>query len=239
MPSYFSFRALAFASLALVAATGCKKDEPAAAAASAKPAAVAPAATSAAPVAAKPAAKPAAVKSVPTEKLAHPIPTDWVEINEEKRGFSFSMPKGSTAHAEDKNGVAAYIGILPAPNDKVAVMVVAYKDAKKTLDDLAKEGEEALTKGFGETNPKILKTLEISPDYRLVELTTEDAKDKSVSHWKILCGTDVTDNYVMIVGTPASELKANEPTMDEVWGSFDMRSGGASGESGTPTEEHH
>lgn len=83
-----------------------------------------------------------------------------------------------------------------------------------------------------------MKTLEISPDYRLVELTTEDAKDKSVSHWKILCGTDVTDNYVMIVGTPASELKANEPTMDEVWGSFDMRSGGASGESGT-TEEHH
>ncbi len=237
MPSYFSFRALAFASIALMAATGCKKDEPA----PAKPAVLASAlASAAAPLAPapKPAAKPAAVKSVPAEKLAHPVPTDWVEINEEKRGFSFSMPKGSTAHAEDKNGVAAYIGILPAPNDKVAVMVVAYKDAKKTLDDLAKEGEEALTKGFGETNPKILKTLEISPDYRLVELTTEDAKDKSVSHWKILCGTDVTDNYVMIVGTPASELKANEPTMDEVWGSFDMRSGGASGESGT-TEEHH
>lgn len=131
MPSYFSFRALAFASLALMAATGCKKDEPA----PAKPAVLASAlASAAAPIAPapKPAAKPAAVKSVPAEKLAHPVPTDWVEINEEKRGFSFSMPKGSTAHAEDKNGVAAYIGILPAPNDKVAVMVVAYKDAKKT-----------------------------------------------------------------------------------------------------------
>ncbi len=59
MPSYFSFRALAFASLALMAATGCKKDEPA----PAKPAVLASAlASAAAPIAPapKPAAKPAA-----------------------------------------------------------------------------------------------------------------------------------------------------------------------------------
>jgi general stress protein 26 len=41
--------------------------------------------------------------------------------------------------------------------------------------------------------------------------------------------TDVSDNYVMLLGTPEAEYKENEKIIDEIWGSFTMRSGGASG----------
>lgn len=36
---------------------------------------------------------------------------------------------------------------------------------------------------------------------------------------------------VMAVGTEESEFKANEKIIDEIWGSFSMQSGGASGKS--------
>jgi hypothetical protein len=48
---------------------------------------------------------------------------------------------------------------------------------------------------------------------------------------KILVGTDVTDNYLVLVGGDADKFTANEKTIDEIWGSFGMYSGGASGNS--------
>jgi general stress protein 26 len=39
---------------------------------------------------------------------------------------------------------------------------------------------------------------------------------------KILVGTDVTDNYVMIVGTDESKFEANKEIIDAIWGSFEM-----------------
>ena len=45
---------------------------------------------------------------------------------------------------------------------------------------------------------------------------------------RILVGTDVTDNYVMILGTDPDKFAANEKIIDEIWGSFEMWSGGAS-----------
>ena len=42
---------------------------------------------------------------------------------------------------------------------------------------------------------------------------------------------DVSDNYVMLLGSDESEFKENEKIMYEIWGSFPMRSGGASGAS--------
>jgi hypothetical protein len=47
----------------------------------------------------------------------------------------------------------------------------------------------------------------------------------------VLVATDVTDNYILLVGSPESEFAANEAKIDTIWGSFDMLSGGASGES--------
>jgi hypothetical protein len=44
-----------------------------------------------------------------------------------------------------------------------------------------------------------------------------------------MVGTDVTDNYVMIVGGDEEKYNANVKTIDEIWGIFEMWSGGASG----------
>ena len=40
--------------------------------------------------------------------------------------------------------------------------------------------------------------------------------------------------YIIIVGGDATKFDANEKTIDEIWGSFGMYSGGASGNSWLP-----
>jgi hypothetical protein len=214
-----------------IVACGKTESKPAA-----PPPASAPAAAAAAPPkpgAAAPAAgqKPAQKKSLPAAKQPRPVPTDWIELTDSVRGFSFSVPAGSVGNAEDKNGFLGFAAVLPKPYDKVVVMTFAFKDAKRSLDDLAHDAESILGKVLDEGDIKVTATKDITDDYRLLEITSADTKDKSKNHWKVLLATDVTDNYILITGTPESEFAANEPTMDSTWGSFDMLSGGFSGES--------
>jgi hypothetical protein len=61
-------------------------------------------------------------------------------------------------------------------------------------------------------------------------ISSVDEKGK-VTKGKVLVGTDVTDNYVMLLGADESEFTANEKIIDGIWGSFTMASGGASGSS--------
>jgi hypothetical protein len=63
---------------------------------------------------------------------------------------------------------------------------------------------------------------------RLAEAAST-AGDGSKYRFKILVGTDVTDNCVVLVGTDEAKFAANEKTIDEIWGSFEMWSGGSSG----------
>ena len=67
-----------------------------------------------------------------------------------------------------------------------------------------------------------------SEDYSVADATSTSADGKK-SKMKIVVGTDVTDNYVMIVGTDESKYDANKAIIDQIWGSFEMWSGGASG----------
>lgn len=99
------------------------------------------------------------------------------------------------------------------------------------MPSIAKDAENLLGKVLDEGDIKIVSAKDITDDYRLLDITSADLKDKSKNHWKVLLATDVTDNYIFLTGTPEAELKANEPTMDTAWGSFDMLSGGYSGES--------
>ena len=222
---------LACAALLVCSFVACKDDP--------KPGMTPAMSASAAGSMAAPTTKAAAVKpdkahkkSLPAAAMVHPVPADWTELSDDGRGFSFSLPKGSTGKGEDKNGVGVFVAQAPAPNDKMITMVMAYKDAKKTLDDLDKQAEELIMKAMDEKDVKKGTSKDLTEDYRLTEFTSEDAKDPKIkSHWKVLAGTDVTDNYLLVIGTLESEFKANEPTMDEIWGSFDMYSGGASGES--------
>jgi hypothetical protein len=60
---------------------------------------------------------------------------------------------------------------------------------------------------------------------------TSTGDDGKPGKGKILVATDVTDNYLMFVGGDASKFESNEKTIDEIWGSFGMYSGGYSGNS--------
>jgi hypothetical protein len=64
-------------------------------------------------------------------------------------------------------------------------------------------------------------------DYAIADATTvhpELGKGKL----RILVGTDITDNYIMILGASVKNFDANEKIIDTIWGSFEMWSGGAS-----------
>ena len=195
-----------------------------------KPAANAPAAST------SPAAKPAsststASASPKSEKKApstNPVPADWIRMHDDAKGYEFMVPQGTKDAQETKDGVDVYMANVPAPYD-VAVMVVAFKDKTVSKEDLLKRAENVL-KAFGEKDIKMEATKELSDDYSLVTFTSVGSDGKA-GKGKILVATDVTDNYIMFVGGDADKFGSNEKTIDEIWGSFGMYSGGFSGNS--------
>lgn len=152
-----------------------------------------------------------------------PVPADWVYMYNEKRGYGFSVPEGSTGQGETVDGTDVYVAMTPS---EIGVLVFAFKDAKLSKEDLLNTAEKVLN-DMGHTIQTGKLTNE-SDDYSVAEATMTN-KDGKKSKVKVLVGTDVTDNYVMIVGTEESKYAANEKIIDEIWGSFEMWSGGASG----------
>jgi ABC-type phosphate transport system substrate-binding protein len=165
--------------------------------------------------------KPPASKTIP-------VPADWITMSDDVKGYEFLVPKGTEHSTQTVNGIDVYIASVPEPN-KIGVMVLAFKNKNLTKDDLLKSAQGAL-EGMGEKNVKVGEPTELSADYSVATYTSIDEKGKP-GKGKVLVGTDVTDNYVMLVGTDADQYDANEKTIDEIWGSFGMYSGGASGAS--------
>ncbi|MFQ3582967.1 hypothetical protein J8C06_02310 [Chloracidobacterium validum] len=128
---------------------------------------------------------------------------------------------------QEFNRQEASVGETPKPSE-LTVLVVAFKDKRLTLDDLFKTSE-AILKEFSFLL-KHDKEEKLSDDYALALGSLVD-KDNKKYKVKILVATDVTDNYIMIVGTTEEEFKAHEQEIDQIWGSFTMYSGGASGNS--------
>jgi hypothetical protein len=176
---------------------------------------------------ASPAASPAAAKTVPAAKIV-PVPENWVTMEDGQKGYSFEVPEGTEHHNERSNGVDVFIAALPKPSE-VGVMVMAFKDPSLTKDDLVKVASGAL-EGLGAKNVKIGNLTELSADYSLASYTALNEDGKPVKG-KVLVATDVTDNYVMLVGAEEPQYQANEKIIDQLWGSFSMHSGGASGKS--------
>jgi hypothetical protein len=207
---------LAVSTLALVAA-GCAQ----------KPA------TNTANTAGSPAASgsPKAAAAKANEKKppsTNPVPSDWVRMYDDAKGYEFYVPAGTKDESQTVDGVDVYMASVPPPHD-IGVMVIAFKDKTLTKDDLVKRAENVL-KSFDEKDIKIDPGKELSADYTLYTFTST-GKDGKPGKGKILVGTDVTDNYIMIVGGEADKFTASEKTIDEIWGSFGMYSGGASGNS--------
>ena len=147
---------------------------------------------------------------------------------DDTKGYEFMVPQGTQHQSQNVEGVDVYLANVPAPYD-IGVIVVAFKDKTLTKDDLLKRAENIL-KSMGEKDIKIDAPKELSDDYSLASCSSVDEKGKTTKA-KILVGTDVTDNYIILVGTDADKFAANEKTIDEIWGSFGMYSGGASGNS--------
>ena len=165
-------------------------------------------------------------KAVPADKKV-PVPADWEYYSDEAKGYGFSLPKGSVGDSASVNGTDVFVARVPSPSD-VRVEVYAWKDRtltkedllKMTIDDMKEQGEN-VTAGTLQGE---------SDDYALAEASSVDADGKKYK-MKILVGTDVTDNYVMVVYTDEDKYDANKQIVDAIWGSFEMYSGGASGNS--------
>jgi hypothetical protein len=157
-----------------------------------------------------------------------PVPDNWETYYDSQKGYQFEVPLGTQTDQQTVNGVDVFMATLPDPS-KVAVMVVAFKNKNLSKDDLLETAKKVL-ESLGEKNIKAASPTELSDDYDLVELSSVDEKGVT-TRAKLLIATDVTDNYLVFVGSPDSDYKANEKVIDEVWGSFSMYSGGSSGQS--------
>ena len=178
---------------------------------------------------ATPASSPAASAAKTTKTLpqanVNPVPADWITMADEVRGYEFKVPQGTEHKTDTVNGVDVYAANVPAPYD-INVLIFAFKDKTLTKDDLMKKVEGVL-QSMGEKDVKVTDVKELSDDYSLASISSVDEKGKTTKG-KVLVGTDVTDNYIVMVGTDDSKFTANEKTIDEIWGSFGMYSGGAS-----------
>jgi hypothetical protein len=155
----------------------------------------------------------------------NPVPDSWVYVYDEVKGYGFSVPEGTTGESETVDGVDTFVAATPAPSE-LGIVVIAFKDQKMTKEDLLNVAVKFLQE-MGETVTPGKLSGE-SEDYAVAEVTTT-SKDGTKGKGKILVGTDVTDNYVMLIGTDEAKYAANEKIIDEIWGSFEMWSGGASG----------
>jgi hypothetical protein len=158
-----------------------------------------------------------------------PVPKDWTYWYDSKKGYGFYLPAGSAGGSETaklKETTNIFTAVTPAPSE-IVVFVLAYKNKKLTKDDLLDDAVDFL-EDMGETVEAGSLTAE-SDDYALADAVITDSLFRRKAKVRILVGTDITDNYVMIIGTDASKFEANKNIIDAIWGSFEMWSGGASG----------
>lgn len=157
----------------------------------------------------------------------NPVPDSWIDIYDEQKGYSFSVPEGTTGGSDSKEGIDVYVAKTPAPSE-IGVIVLSFKDKTLSKDDLldtAKTFIEEMSEGKETVTMGALKAE--SEDYSIADAATK--ADGKPNKARILVGTDVTDNYIMILMCEdAEKFAANEKVIDEIWGSFEMWSGGTS-----------
>jgi hypothetical protein len=145
---------------------------------------------------------------------------DWLYVHDSRRGYGFYVPHGTTGDRGKVKNVDTFAGYTP---NNIGIYVFAWKDRQATRETLLKNAKDIL-EGMGET----VMTGEIvgaSDNFAVVEATSVD-KQGVKSKMKVLVGTDVTDNYVMIVGCDEKDYNAKKAVIEQIWGSFEMWSGG-------------
>lgn len=152
----------------------------------------------------------------------NPVPESWVYVYDDKKGYGFSLPEGSTGQSETIEGMDVMAAMTPEPSS-IGVMVLAYKDETLSKEDLLDDAVKFL-EGLGyKATPGKLRAE--SEEYAVADVTAVHS-ERGTSKMRVLVGTDITDNYVMIIGTEEAKFAANESIIDQIWGSFEMWSGG-------------
>ncbi|MBK6725008.1 MAG: hypothetical protein IPG58_17610 [Acidobacteria bacterium] len=134
----------------------------------------------------------------------------------------FSLPEGSTGEMEKLEGIDVMVATTPAPSE-IDVFVLAYKDETLSKEDLLNDAVKFL-EGMGQkVTPGKLKAE--SDEYAVADATTvlqsgEKGKIRDPGRHRR------HGQYVMIIGTKESKFAANESIIDQIWGSFEMWSGG-------------
>ncbi|HEY0427790.1 MAG TPA: hypothetical protein VGC76_08405 [Pyrinomonadaceae bacterium] len=164
--------------------------------------------------------KPAGDAKKPTTKAT--IPANWIDVVDEVRGYGFQVPEGTKGDSTSEGGVDTFVAQTP---DDIGIIVYAFKDQTLTKEDLLKRAEAAWSAMGEKLTAGELKGE--GDNYALAEGNSVDSEGKK-SKVKVLVGTDVTDNYVMFVFTDEASFATKEATIDGIWGSFEMYSGGAS-----------
>lgn len=159
-------------------------------------------------------------KPAGTAKAAkkNPVPANWIYVYDDVKGYGFSVPEGSEGESETVEGIDVMAVTTPAPSE-VDVFVLAYKDKTLTKEDLLRDAVEFLEALGQKVTPGELRAE--SDEYAIADATTVHP-ERGKGKLRILVGTDVTDNYVMIIGTEEAKFAANESIIDSIWGSFEM-----------------
>src|SRR5262249_50573828 len=125
----------------------------------------------------KPATASSSPKSAPKKAPAtNPVPSDWIRMHDDAKGYEFQVPQGTKDHQETKDGVDVYMASVPAPYE-IGVMVVAFKDKTLSKEDLLQRAENIL-KAFDEKDIKLEPAKELSDDYSLVGFTSTGSDGK-------------------------------------------------------------
>lgn len=172
---------------------------------------------------ARPAGESKAVSQALGQKNSEPSKGNWLYVYNSRKGYGFYVPPGSTGDWGRVRKVDTFAGATP---NEVGIYVFAWKDRRATKETLLGDAENILN-AMGETVTSA-EFVGASGDYAVAEASSVDAKGVK-SKMKVLVGTDVTDNYVMIVGCDENKYNAKKDTIDAIWGSFEMWSGGGTG----------
>jgi len=163
-------------------------------------------------------------KDAKKQPKAATVPAEWIWYSDDARGYGFSLPKGSV---EGEKGTTDGVDYFSAKTpDDITVIVYAFKNKNLTKQDLLDTAEKMLN-SMGETVKTGTLTSE-NDDFAVADADSVDEKGNK-SKLNVLVATDVTDNYVMFVRSDTASYEAKKATMDMIWGSFEIYSGGASG----------
>lgn len=151
-----------------------------------------------------------------TANKTNPIPKDWFYVYEKKKGYGFYVPKGTTGGLETIGKVD--LTVLKTPQG-IDIFVLAYKDKTLTKADLLQDAVGFLEELGQKITPK--EFVGESDEYAVADADTVHPT-LGKGKLRILVGTDITDNYIMIIGASEKDFVANEATINGIWGSFEM-----------------